>query len=293
MDAQRYTSGLVLGQEYDRPALSRIWKLGGHQAISRGVFTPSGSKCLFLFVTREKQTCLTQYQDFLDGDLLFWEGESGHGADARIAQASANGDEIHLFYRQRHHQLFTYHGRVILAHWIRHEERPSQFTFKIVALAAECDESERTQRVAEEGVDYEVASAQALSNVDKKVLTSTRGIAQHIFRGNLLKMWDGACAVTGVRDHRVLRASHIKPWRQSSLDEKLDRHNGLLLVPDLDTLFDQGLISFRRDGSMLRSDNFHQDDQSRMRIDPSFHLREVHPEMEPYLAYHRDVRFIA
>ena len=34
-------------------------------------------------------------------------------------------------------------------------------------------------------------------------------VGQDVFREALLLFWDGACAVTGVRHHRLLRASHI------------------------------------------------------------------------------------
>ena len=69
----RYIQPLSVGASYDRPTLARLWGHAGHQAFSRGVFTPVNTNLIFLFVTREKQSCLTQYQDFLDGDLLFWE----------------------------------------------------------------------------------------------------------------------------------------------------------------------------------------------------------------------------
>ena len=104
---------LVLNKSYTRPELARLWGLGGIQGINRGVYTPAKQRVIFLFVTRIKQSCLTQYNDYLEEDLLFWEGENGHGSDERIAAASSKGEEIHLFYRERHHSAFIYHGKVI------------------------------------------------------------------------------------------------------------------------------------------------------------------------------------
>lgn len=49
----------------------------------------------------------------------------------------------------------------------------------------------------------------------------------------------------------MLIASHIKPWRDSSDEEKLDGNNGLLLAPHADFLFDRGYISFMDDGELL------------------------------------------
>jgi hypothetical protein len=46
-----------------------------------------------------------------------------------------------------------------------------------------------------------------------------------------------ACRITGVNREEHLRASHCKPWRDSTNDERLDGENGLLLTPSIDHLF--------------------------------------------------------
>lgn len=71
------------------------------------------------------------------------------------------------------------------------------------------------------------------------------------FRDALLKAFGGRCALTGLSFEPVLRASHIKPWRDSSNTERLDVNNGLLLRADVDALFDGGHISFDVDGSLI------------------------------------------
>ena len=64
--------------------------------------------------------------------------------------------------------------------------------------------------------------------------------------------WGGTCAVTGVAEPCLLRASHIKPWARCETDsERLDVYNGLLLAAHLDAAFDAGLISFADDGGVL------------------------------------------
>src|SRR5256885_16576834 len=59
------------------------------------------------------------------------------------------------------------------------------------------------------------------------------------------------CRLTGVSDTRLLVASHIKPWKDSTNQERLDGHNGLLLSPHVDRLFDRHLISFTDDGQII------------------------------------------
>jgi len=73
------------------------------------------------------------------------------------------------------------------------------------------------------------------------------------FREDLLQVWGGACAVTGLACSEVLRASHIKPWAAATAAERLDPNNGLLLSANLDVLFYRGLISFDARGGMLVS----------------------------------------
>ena len=281
---------LILSQSYTRPELAKLWGLGGIQGINRGVYTPANQRVIFLFVTRIKQSCLTQYNDYLDEDLLFWEGENGHGSDERIAAASTKGEEIHLFYRERHHSDFIYHGKVILAHWSRRTDAPSEFVFKVASLNIS-ETYLQEQVTADLKVDYQVATETALNAIDKQILTRSRGIAQRLFRGNLFRLWDGTCAVTGVREPKVLKAGHIKPWAKSNVTEKVDHFNGLLLVPNLDSLFNEGLISFKDDGNVMVSNQLHHEDRRRMCITDNLHLRQVFTEAKPYLDFHRSVLF--
>lgn len=75
-------------------------------------------------------------------------------------------------------------------------------------------------------------------------------IGQGIFRAQVL-LKHPVCRVTQVADKRLLRASHIKPWRQSDNHERLDGANGIMLSPHVDALFDLGLVSFEDTGELL------------------------------------------
>ena len=67
-----------------------------------------------------------------------------------------------------------------------------------------------------------------------------------------MNYWSGACAVTGVAEPSLLRASHIIPWAKCESDEeRLNVYNGLLLAAHLDAAFDAGLISFEDDGRII------------------------------------------
>lgn len=51
----------------------------------------------------------------------------------------------------------------------------------------------------------------------------------------------------------MLVASHIKPWRDSNNQERLDKFNGLLLLANLDKAFDLGFILFTDTGLVMIS----------------------------------------
>jgi len=97
----------------------------------------------------------------------------------------------------------------------------------------------------------ELHNRRDLSATERKRLISAR-LGQGQFRRDLINFW-GSCAVTGCKIKSALRASHIKPWKDSEKAEKLDPANGLLLLATLDALFDRHLISFKDDGTMLVS----------------------------------------
>jgi hypothetical protein len=84
----------------------------------------------------------------------------------------------------------------------------------------------------------------------EQLVTSRRG--QGVFRHNVEQI-EKSCRVTGLRDLQHLRASHIKPWKASDDFEKLDGHNGLMLSPHVDHLFDRGWIEFEDNGILVPS----------------------------------------
>ncbi|HUD43162.1 MAG TPA: HNH endonuclease [Dokdonella sp.] len=133
-----------------------------------------------------------------------------------------------------------------------------------------------------------------LHDVDEAEVSATTRAAlvdarlgQGRFRRELLRRWNGACAVTGCRVGAVLRASHCKPWSRSEDYERLDSNNGLILSANLDALFDAGLISFGETGKMLVSDVLSTREQDDLGL-PARLLRNPNAKLAAYLRYHRD-----
>lgn len=113
-------------------------------------------------------------------------------------------------------------------------------------------------------------------------------LGQHRYKVSQAEMWGNACAVTGIAEPALLRASHAKPWADASDTERLDPANGLPLAIHLDALFDAGLISFDADGSLMISPKLSPDTITLYGLSRKMRLRNTpSAEQEKYLRYHR------
>jgi hypothetical protein len=122
----------------------------------------------------------------------------------------------------------------------------------------------------------------------ENLVKSRRG--QGIFKTNV-KMIERECRVTKLRDKDFLIASHIKPWKDSNDDEKIDGNNGLLLSPHIDKLFDSGLISFSDNGDLLISSKLNLDVLKIWGISEDLNAGSFSAEQVVYLKFHRENRF--
>lgn len=133
--------------------------------------------------------------------------------------------------------------------------------------------------------EQKVIEDSALTATQKEQLIQAR-IGQGEFRNALLDLWRSRCCVTGCKILPVLRASHIKPWRVSSNSERLNPFNGLLLVANVDALFDRFLISFSDKGEMLIGPGIDRVDLIALGCDPDRRVA-VSAKHFPFLEWHR------
>ena len=106
------------------------------------------------------------------------------------------------------------------------------------------------------------------------------------FRQKLLELYP-SCPLTDLDVRSLLIASHIKPWSKCNNEERLDPFNGLMLAPNIDALFDSGLITFETDGTIKISPKIDLKNQKRLGI-PSSKKLTMEPESEKYFEYHRN-----
>lgn len=124
------------------------------------------------------------------------------------------------------------------------------------------------------------------------VVMARRG--QGLFKQNV-QLIESFCRVTKVDQIEHLRASHCKPWRDSTNVERLDGGNGLLLTPDVDHLFDRGFISFEDTGEVLVSPVAHVDSLQKMGLSDLLrrNVGGFSVEQRAYLQFHRENVFLA
>jgi len=97
------------------------------------------------------------------------------------------------------------------------------------------------------------------------------------------------CAICEIsRDYSI--ASHIKPWSVSNHEERLDEDNGLLLCPNHDYLFDNGLITFDDKGGIIISTKLEEHQIKEFEIKKSA-VVVLNDGTREYMAYHREKIF--
>jgi hypothetical protein len=121
----------------------------------------------------------------------------------------------------------------------------------------------------------------------ESLIVARRG--QGLFKDRVMRI-ERFCRVTKVENPVHLRASHCKPWRDSSNEERLNGENGLLLTPTIDHLFDRGFISFEDAGRLIISPVAHTESLRRMGIETE-HPNNVgvfSQGQRAFLDYHRN-----
>jgi hypothetical protein len=103
----------------------------------------------------------------------------------------------------------------------------------------------------EKRLEQAVAKDTSIPETERQAIVRAR-IGQGLFKERVSAI-EERCRITGVENPIHLIASHCKPWRDSTNEERLNGENGLLLTPSIDRLFDRGFISFEDNGRLIVS----------------------------------------
>lgn len=208
-----------------------------------------------------------------DFEMVYWPGlhTAPHGQDRRRKFLNLKDINERLLNEENHNQDVTSKDSLVSHNHKDHLRRDAQ------------------NNTAAEDV-FTVACASDLDSTTKELLINAR-IGQGKFREDVLQLWDHKCSVTGSVIKKAIRASHIKPWRDSTNAERLDPKNGLPLVASLDALFDGGLITFDGEGRMLVSSHLGQHEREIFGVSGKKLSQKPSSETATYLHYHQTMKF--
>lgn len=142
--------------------------------------------------------------------------------------------------------------------------------------------------VWEHRLEQTVENDQSILDTEREaIITARRG--QGMFKERVMLI-EKRCRITGVTNTIHLLASHCKPWRDSSNDERLDGENGLLLTPNIDHLFDRGFIGFEGSGELIISRVAHLPSLQHMGVetDKVVNVGGFTEGQRKYLEFHRN-----
>jgi len=103
----RPSEHLTLGQIYSRKQLGERFAITD-ATIRTGIFRPADHDSVWLFVTRDKTPDRTQYVDRLEGNELYFEGQTKGRTDDLIREHRERGLELLLFFRERRDEHADY-----------------------------------------------------------------------------------------------------------------------------------------------------------------------------------------
>ena len=135
-----------------------------------------------------------------------------------------------------------------------------------------------------------VENDNTIKATEKESIVESR-IGQGVFRKGLIDYWHG-CAITQCPLTWMLIASHIKPWRDSDNQERLDDYNGLLLLPSYGKLFYLGYISFGQKGKIMYSRLLDKFDRATLGLTHDLHSVTFEEQHLKYLKYHNENCFL-
>ena len=129
-------------------------------------------------------------------------------------------------------------------------------------------EEEENRRMLE--VDKGLGEMDTVRVVEQRVR-----LGQHRFARRVLANYEHTCAFCGfaprrIAGHKLLLASHIKPWGDSNSRERLDYRNGIAACPVHDNAFDTGLLTVNGGLRIHRSSKLKASIDNDARVDEYF-----------------------
>ena len=302
---------LKIGNRYSKVDLSEILNESTLKTSREGIFSCKNSKSTFLFVSLDKfgKEQSLHYNDYFEEDYFHWDSQNKQHIDTPGIQKIVNGLTTTFLFIRIHDKIkgktnpFFYCGKLIYnSHDIK-SSNPVHIIFEnidyddntnidelidIYLWRPEKYGKKSSTRINKTGViSNRRKQKRSKPNVTERQGLVTSRVGQDYYRQQILDKWNGTCPVTNCTIKKILISSHIVKWSESNDEERLDVENGILLSPNIDSLFDKHLISFKDDGTILISDKLDILNRQSLNIHENLKI-PVSDGMKKYLKRHRN-----
>ena len=301
----KYSEQLILGEKYSRKQLSSLLNEKTLDGSREGIYYCKNEKTFLIFTDLISKGAFT-YNDYFEGDFFHWDSQNPqHINTPRIQDIVKHNVEVLLFCRLNQKvkgvtQPLIYCGRLKYYEHDKKTANPVHIIFESLDYDDESTNQEllrlwqwvpgskgspidKTKTVSKK----RIANYKPPTETERVGLVTSR-VGQGYYRQQILNRWNRKCAVKDVSIESILIASHILPWKDSNVEQRLDVGNGILLSPNLDSLFDKHLISFGDDGKILISNKISKEEYLKLGISIDLRLVNVYEDMKYYLKLHRD-----
>ena len=300
---------LEIGNLYSKKDLSIIFDNPNIKIIREGIYNLSETETFF-FVDLEKKGKEQRFHfdDFFEEDFFHWDSQTTQHINTPKIKEIVSGSRIpYLFIRvtpkiKNQTQPFVYCGRLRYDEYEKGTSKPVHIIFQNIDYIENTTNENLIEvyswkpgkigkttksKISKKGI----ISPQRIRNYKKPDKTERSGlvtsrVGQGYYRQLIRDKWNNRCPVTGCEIIKILISSHIVPWSECNENERLDVENGILLSPNVDSLFDRHLISFGENGEILFSKMLSETEIEKLGIPKNIKI-PISDGMKPYLKKHR------
>ena len=303
-------NSLILGNKYSKKDLSEIFDNTNISIVREGIYNVSNSESFF-FVDLEKKGKEDRFHfdDYFEGDFFHWDSQTTQHIDTPKIQEIVKGLRTpHLFIRvtpkvKNTTQPFVYCGRLKYVEYIEGTSKPVHLIFQNIDYQDDTENKDlldvyfwKPDKIGGSS-QFKITNRETVSEDRKRKLKKpnitersglvTSRVGQGYYRQQIIEKWEGKCPVTQSELLKILISSHIVPWSECNDKERLDVENGILLSPNVDSLFDKHLISFSDNGQMIISERLSGEELKKLGIPVGVTIK-VTEGMKKYLQRHRE-----
>jgi hypothetical protein len=298
-----------IGDFYNKKSISELLGEDSLKKVREGIYTSysTGSILLFVDLVKTGKEERFHFNDYFQEDYFHWDSQTTQHINSPRIQKIVQGEvEVNLFVRilpkvNGKVESFTYCGRL---NYVDHDPNTSKpvhivfqsmdFNEKSSSLNLLAIYNWKPEIIGGTSINYfkfvpkgesQIREQKKPNYTERRGLVTSR-VGQGYYRQEIIKKWNGKCPLTGSTLKDILISSHIKGWSDCNDTERLDPDNGILLSPNVDSLFDKHLISFDDSGNMILSEWISDNELEDLGLKSNMVI-DVTEGMKPYLAFHR------